>query len=103
MAGGTSRVDAKWLKVSGPQLVDSVAHGDELIRSARSLVLRVEEEQGAGLPSQVTQSHLSAARAPQSEIRRHLSELDHAHSFPPASMRAMPGAILLELPGSGAI
>jgi hypothetical protein len=53
VAGGVGRVDAKRLGVEGSESVDRVAHGGELVRSARGAVGGIEEEGGASLAALV--------------------------------------------------
>jgi hypothetical protein len=49
VAGGIGVIDAVRFGVEGPECVDRVAHGGELIRSARGAVSRVEEKADSAL------------------------------------------------------
>lgn len=51
VTGGVGLIDAVWLGFQGSKRVDRIAHGGELIRSARGAIARVEEEGNTALPS----------------------------------------------------
>jgi hypothetical protein len=89
VTGGVGLVDAKGLGVEGSEGVDCVAHGDELIRSARSAVGRVEEEGGAALVAFVREAETRAGRAGERELRGKITYVYRHPMFPPLSMNGM--------------
>lgn len=80
MAGGVGGIDAVGLGFEGPERVDGVAHGGELIRSARGAIGGIEEEGGAPFPTQTLEIESRPGGPWQGELGGDLTDV-HLCSF----------------------
>jgi len=79
---GVAEVHADRFGVKRPEILDRLADGGQLGRSARGLVLRVEQQQGPPPAIQVTEPERVPPGTAQRKIWCHIPDIDHRLVLP---------------------